>query len=300
MNLAPIALFAYHRPQHVKETVKALLRNDLASKSTLYCFVDGPKNERDVLAVQEVKTYLQNLQGFAQIHHRFKEQNQGLATSIIQGVSEVLEQYPQVIVMEDDLISAADYLNFMNEGLSYYQGQPQIRSISGFSPIQMPSNYAESVYFSPRPFSWGWATWRDAWQEVDWEIKDFKSFLHNASARQAFNRGGDDLSTMLTKQMLGKIDSWAIRWAYHHYKTEAYSVCPAISKIQNIGLDGSGTHQTGGRSKTPKVANQVWQFSSQVHFPMSLEKRLKRFFQPSIFRKMINRWLIYQAQKKFA
>jgi len=57
-----------------------------------------------------------------------------------------------------------------------------------------------------------------------------------------FSRGGSDLCQMLYRQMNGKIDSWAIRFDYHHYKYNYLDVFPVISKVKYNGFNTEATH----------------------------------------------------------
>lgn len=241
--LAPVVLFVYNRPEHTQQTVEALKANSLAAESPLIIFSDGPKRESAQASVQAVRDYIKTIDGFKSVDIVEAPQNQGLANSIIKGVSQVLDDHNSVIVLEDDLLTSPNFLAFMNQALEFYQENSKIWSVSGYNvPIQIPSDYAEEVYFTYRGCSWGWATWRDRWQKCDWEVQDYRSFMRDRTAKKAFDRGGYDLSEMLRDQMDGQMDSWAIRWCYSQFKDDSYTVYPIKSKVQNIGYDGSGTH----------------------------------------------------------
>lgn len=49
MILSPIVLFVYNRPDHTRQTVKALQKNELAEQSELFIYIDEAKNEDYVL-----------------------------------------------------------------------------------------------------------------------------------------------------------------------------------------------------------------------------------------------------------
>jgi len=178
------------------------------------------------------------------------EENKGLANSIIQGVKELMSKYDKVIVMEDDLICSLDYLEYMNEALEVYQNNKLIWSISGYTPnLSFPKAFEEQVYLSSRGCSWGWATWKDRWKKVDWGVADFEDFKKDKERREAFNQGGNDLYKLLELHMLGKVDSWAIRWCYSQFKRNTYTVYPVKSKISNHGFNLNGTHNRGKDSR---------------------------------------------------
>jgi len=246
METSPIVLFTYKRPWHTRRTVEALQANELALQSDLFVFSDAARDEVSVAAVKEVREYLRTVDGFRSVSLIQREVNRGLAANIIDGVSRVISRYKRVIVLEDDLVTSPFFLRFMNRVLNIYEPRPQVFSITGYkhpdSLLRLPSDYSADVYLGYRGASSGWGTWLDRWQKVDWEVGDFESFKTNRAEQKAFNRGGADLTDMLFAYMLGKNDSWAIRWAYARFQNRAYALCPARSYVDNIGHDGTGTH----------------------------------------------------------
>ena len=244
--LAPVVIFTYNRPDHTKKTIEALASNDLAKETELFIFSDAAKDDQslsDVIATREYIDSIPKEEYFKDVEIIKAIKNKGLANSVIDGVTEIIDKYDSVIVIEDDLVSSKDFLTYMNNALNYYKYYQSIWSISGYNiPINIPSDYKHDVYLSYRGCSWGWATWKDRWNRVDWAVSDYNEFKSNRKARNNFNRGGRDMADMLDLQMEGKIDSWAIRWCYAQYKLNMYTIYPVNSRIKNIGLDGSGTH----------------------------------------------------------
>ena len=243
--LAPIVLFCYNRPAHLRQTLEYLQANALAVESELYIYSDGPKKESDHAAIAEIHTYLSDLKGFKKINITKSETNLGLASSVIKGVSEVISQYHKVIVLEDDMLTTPDFLNYMNEALNVYRSRTDIFSVTAYTPpISVPKNYKQGVYLAPRASSWGWGTWADKWLKADWNATNLTDSENASSTRARLEKGGDDLWPMLVKQQRGIIDSWAIRWTYTQSQHHAFGLYPAHSKIKNIGTDGSGTNFT--------------------------------------------------------
>ncbi len=239
---APIALFAYNRPEHLIRTLAALAADPRAAESPLYLFSDGPKGPDDVERVGAVRRILRAVTGFKRIELQEQERNRGLAASIIAGVGTVLVAHETVIVLEDDIEVAPRFLDYVNGALAFYHDDQRIFSISGYTlPIALPDQYRHDVFLLPRASSWGWAVWRDRWGRVDWAVGD-RALLTDPAVRDAFDAGGSDLSDMLERYLDGKIDSWAIRFNWAHFRQVAYSVVPAISQTRNIGCDGSGRH----------------------------------------------------------
>lgn len=280
--LVPIILFTYRRVP--TRTIESLLNNHSAKESELFIFSDGYKNETDKKDVLEVRQYLKIVDGFKNITIYEAENNNGLAKSIINGVTEIIYKYDKVIVLEDDLIVSDDFLNYMNEALKFYKDDKKVWSISGYGPdMECLKSYNEDIYLSPRGSSWGWATWKDRWDSIDWDIQDWDDFKKDKKAIEKFNLGGNDMYKMLELQMLGKIDSWAIRWCYNQSIKNMYTIYPKKSKIINDGFsDDKGTHNSGSYTKlVNKIDNSKITFQ-QIDVNKTILKCFHRYHNLSI------------------
>jgi len=292
-NLAPIVLFVYNRPEHTRRTVESLISNTLASKSRLFIFSDGAKNDTELKKVNTVRDYIKTIKGFDKIEIVAREMNFGLANSVIKGVDEIFRLYDKAIVMEDDMISSPYFLKFMNDVLIMFENNYSIYSVTGYTfPIKIPDNYNYPLYLAPRASSWGWGTWRDRWKKVDWESKDFDDFINDKFKVNNFNKGGDDLTRMLKNSIEGKIDSWAVKWTYAHFLNNAFCVYPVKSRIKNIGADASGMHT----NKTKKYDVELELNDMQLKVIKDLQpneellSNFKKFFKKNVFSSALNRF----------
>ena len=243
MNCAPIVLFAFNRLDTLKRCVDSLLENEEAAASDLFVFVDGPRPERseDFIHVNSVREYVKTISGFKSLHYRFAECNRGLAPSVIDGITTVIEQYGRAIVVEDDLYVSGNFLAFLNAGLERYKDNSRVFSICAYTnAVKRPKDYPYDAYFCTRSSSWGWATWKDRWDNVDWNLTDWPAQKRYA---RAFNKwGGSDCWKMLNDWHKGQNSSWAIRFCYSQFLQNKLSLFPLVSKVGNEGFDGRGTH----------------------------------------------------------
>lgn len=282
MNTAPILLFTYKRLATLKQAVAALKKNYLAGSSDLFIFSDAAKKETDKDIVAEVRSYLKTISGFRSVQIIERESNFGLAKSIISGTSWVLSTYDKVIVLEDDLITTPNFLTFMNAALERYKTETNVFSISGYSfNLKSPQlHYDDDAYFLNRGWSWGWATWKNRWKDVDWEMSSYASFEKNKKLRKAFSAGGSDLNKMLREQMQGKLDSWAIRWFYHQFRIGGLTLYPVYSKVHNAGFDEFATHTTGSQKRyIPDIdveAKTAFRFPEQVSITPEFQALFKK------------------------
>lgn len=279
-SLAPIILFTYKRLDTLKLTVNALQLNFLAKESELIIYSDGPKTEKDYQDVVMVRSYLKTIQGFKSINIIESSINKGLASSIIEGVTQVINQYGKAIVLEDDLFCTPNFLNFMNESLTHYKNNSEIFSISGYSfNLNLGKKYEFDTYFLNRGWSWGWATWSNRWENIDWDIRDYNSFKINKKAQKEFSKGGSDLNSMLRKQMNGNLDSWAIRWFYNQYKTQGLTIYPKESMVLNNGFDIQATHTIGSSKRYIPTMDNGLKLNFKFPVYISETKVAQKLFQ---------------------
>lgn len=246
MKRAPVVVFAYKRVDKLKKCLDALENNLLVDETDLILFSDGAKNDVDKEAVNQVRAYLKEYKiscVFKSIKVFENERNKGLANSIITGVSHVMEYYGKAIVVEDDLITSSDFLLYMNEGLDYYENDMRYGSISAYTyPLRQLAGYDKDVYVTRKGECWGWATWKNRWDSVDWLVADFDDYFSDKYKRNEFNKLQYGIDNMLCSWKSGAIDSWAVRWCYHLFKMEQLTVYPKVSRAKNIGVDGTGTN----------------------------------------------------------
>lgn len=248
-NLAPIIVFCYNRPWHIEQTLDALSSNELADQSILYIYCDGPKvdaSEEQRQKITEVRQVVRKRQWCKDVYIVESEKNKGLANSVISGVTEVINRYNRVIVLEDDLITSPYFLTYMNHSLDFYENYESVFSIGGYNfpqtKMPIPDDYPYDNYVCLRSCSWGWSTWRNRWNKVNWTMEKFNISKTNSSMMHALNRLGDDFIPMMQMQQDGLIDSWSVRFGFEHFLHHSVAMIPCVSYVRNIGIDGSGTH----------------------------------------------------------
>lgn len=245
MSLAPIALFAYRRPQHLQATLEALRADPLAAASELVIYSDGARNPADAAAVAQVRALLAGLSGFASVRVVERAYNLGLARSIEQGVTELCEAHGRVIVLEDDLVVMPGFLRFLNAALDQYADDEHVMQVTGY---QFPGHFQTpaDALFLPLISTWGWATWARAWRHYDRAAGGFERLRNDRALRRRFDLGGAyPYFDMLRQQVGGHIDSWGIRWLLSVFGRDGLTLFPRVSLLHNRGADGSGTHGAG-------------------------------------------------------
>lgn len=239
--LAPILLFAYNRPRHLQHTVEALAHNPLAQESELFVFSDGARTEDDREDVELVRSYIHTIEGFKTVHRIERDRNYGLAANIIDGVTDIVNRYGRVIVLEDDLVTAPGFLQFMNDALDTYADEPRVGHIQAYDFTQNPR--LPETFLIKFTGSWGWATWQRAWKHFNPDGQYLLNELHRRHLTRRFDFNGKyGFTRMLRRQVEGKNNSWAIRWNASLFLQDILSLNVGRSLVQNEGFDGSGTH----------------------------------------------------------
>ena len=239
-NLAPIVLFVYNRPWHTQQTVEALQKNELASESELFVYSDEVKNDDSRKSVDEVRKYIDSIKGFKKVTVIKRDKNWGLANSIIDGVTKIVNEYGRIIVLEDDLVTSPYFLKFMNNALNLYKNEESVASIHGYIyPIENLPN----SFFIKGADCWGWATWKRAWDIFEPNGQKLLNELKSRGLeKEADFNNSYGFTKMLKQQINGKNNSWAVRWYMSAFLKNMLTLYPGKSYIQNIGNDNSGTH----------------------------------------------------------
>lgn len=289
-EISPITLFVYNRPEHTKKTVETLKQNPEAKKSLLYVFSDAPKKEKDKESVNEVRNYIKKIKGFKQVKIIERKENHGLAKSIIQGVTQVVNKHDRIIVLEDDLVTSPYFLKYMNEALELYRNEEKVGAISGYF-YNVNKKLPETFFL--RFFScWGWAIWKDKWDLFEKDGEKLLEKIKKYNLKKLFNINNTySFFRMLRNQTKGINNSWAIRFYAFLLVNKKLVLYPKKSLIKNIGFDDTGTHgqkrdifETTTTQKPIKVEKIPLKQSSTAY--KELQKYFKSIFWERVFNKI--------------
>ena len=269
-NLAPIAFFVYKRPDHTRQTLEALAANELASESDLFIFSDGPRNEQDEKGVCAVREYISAVSGFKSVNIVAHGKNQGLAKSLIGGITELCDKFGRVIVVEDDVLTSPHFLRFMNDALKQYEDNHEVFSICAFWPLK-PELGDDTAFFLNYFAVWGWATWKRAWDFYDYEATGWEELLKNKRMAWDFDfEGRFDFTAMLLSQVQKNINTWDIQWTWVIYREKKLCLFPPHSLSINIGFDSLGEHTTSPEERW-LVKNIDLGIEKKIAFPARVE-----------------------------
>lgn len=243
MYISPIIIFTYNRIEHLNTLIRSLKKNNLFADSKVFVFSDGPKNEIDKKKIENIRIFLKkNLQ----IHKSEiieRDVNLGLSRNVIGGITDAFKTYDQLIILEDDLEVSPFFLNYMNDALNMYKSVDNVASISGYMYPIDPKKFSNDYFFLNLVESWGWGTWKRAWNIFENDSAQLKKKIDEKQLANEFNfESGISYYKMLTDNIKGLNDSWAVRWYASTFLKNMNTLFPSKSFVKNIGVDDSGEH----------------------------------------------------------
>lgn len=294
-TLAPVVLFIYNRPDHTRQTLEALASNNLAQESDLFIFADGPKqtaSSDNIEKIKKTREIAHSKQWCKNVTVIESNENKGLASSIISGVTEVVQKYGKVIVLEDDIVTGKYFLEYMNTALGKYVDKKEVWHITGWrNPVKNAVDGGS--YFYPKMDCWGWATWADRWTYYKKDVAYYQSVFTDDMKLHFDTEGLEPgMWSQIEDNASGKINTWAVFWYATIFLRGGLCLAPTKSLVNNIGFDGSGVHCGNntrfhiGDASSCKI----------VHFPEKMEISKKEYRKNIIFFKKQRRMMFIEKK----
>lgn len=243
---APVVIFAFNRADQLRMALNKLANAEGVGERDVIMYIDGPRNERDAIGIDEVYRLAIEYQtrGLPRMEIRRRERNYGCQKNISGAITDVLAKYGRIIVVEDDVLVSRFFLRYMDEALDLYEGDMRIWGINGHQNpyMRIPRSYPHEVYLSPRNLCTGWGTWKDRWDPVDFQIKDYMEFMSIDENRTRVENAGIDIKWMLDKHYVGKLNSWALPCTYYMIKNGLFVIEPRWSLTKNVGFGTESVH----------------------------------------------------------
>ncbi|MDW8325826.1 MAG: hypothetical protein RMK99_04605 [Anaerolineales bacterium] len=235
MTVVPVCLFAYARPDHLRQTLACLRENEVP---LLYVFSDGPRTPAQRSAVAQVRELLRSID-WCEVVLQEQPENLGLGKSILLGVSAVLRRHPATLVFEDDLICVPGTYRYLTAALRHYADDSRVMSVTGWThPRVIPSHVTSEPYFDGRAECWVWGTWSRAWDGME---KPARMLMQECRRRGLdIYRYGADLVEMAEVEQQRNI--WAVRFIYLHMLKGGLCLRPPWSLVEHIGFDALATN----------------------------------------------------------
>lgn len=237
----PILIISFNRPDVSAQTFEFIRK---AQPTKLFIAVDGPRvdKEGEDKLVEQVKEVYANIDWTCDVKYKFNETNKGAEVTVSSAIHWVFETEEYAIILEDDIVAPLSFLRFAQEMLIRYKDDNRIKTVTGsnFTPISVPNN--TDYFFAKYGHSWGWATWRRAWEGYDLnvEIPDnhtslkFLKTVCNTNKEAKYYR-----KRFKNMQKVGAGNStWDRVGSYFFRVRNQLSIIPRVNLTSNIGVYG--------------------------------------------------------------
>lgn len=242
----PILVMGFNRPKMIGKLLRTLASFGV---SDVWVAVDGPRNDvsSDDLSVAQSQALVRRY--FPKARTLFRSENLGCRRAVPDAIDWFFGENSKGIILEDDILPTETFLSFATEGLTLHEGSDNVWQISGRT--YLPTYCSPPGPFLSRiPNIWGWATWRDKWNQYDRDLEtyDFGTDL-DATMR---NGGYAELPTALRVRWaealsmvkLNGIDTWDYQWVWSMWQGRGFALVPPINLVSNIGFGEGATHTT--------------------------------------------------------
>lgn len=246
-NSMVIGIFCYNRVTKLKRCIEALLKNKECADLEIVFFSDGPKDEAGKKPIQDVRDYIDKLEGFKSVIKHYREHNLSTGPNFKTGLNFLSENYERFIIVEDDLIVSPNYLKFLIDALEFYKKDKSVFCVTAYVfPIKKEPDYPYDTIVYKRFCSYGWGGWSDRFPNIIWDHQELENLMKTSPGfKRRLNAEGADLIRMFRKQINGKISTWDIQMQTHVAENRLKVIYPTFSKVSNIGFDEESTNTSG-------------------------------------------------------
>jgi hypothetical protein len=260
----PVAFIMFNRPDTTKRVFEAIRQ---AKPPKLLVIADGPRVDRPGEAEKcaAARAIINDVDWECEVLTNYSDINLGCKIRVSSGLDWVFSQVEEAIVLEDDCLPHPTFFPFCEELLERYREDTRICAISGQN-VQFGRKRTDySYYFSRYNHCWGWASWRRAWKNFDYDMKLWPFVRDNGWLKDILK---DDASVEYWTKILqyvydGKINSWALRWTLSCWLHNQLSVLSNVNLISNIGF---GEESTNTKQSASIFSNMS---TDKVEFPLN-------------------------------
>ena len=301
-----VALIVFNRPETTRKVLEAIR---LAAPKYLYVIADGPRkgNLNDEKQCQLVKDVIDEVDWDCEVIKNYSDINLGCGKRPASGIDWVFEQEDECIILEDDCLPTPSFFSFCENLLKKYRYDKRVMMISGNHHLLQKQDVEDSYFFSRHTQTWGWATWKRAWNYYDYDMASWPKVKKSNLLESIYNskRCARSWTKLFDQCYQDKNkDYWDFQWTFCCLAQNALNIIPDRNLVSNIGFGHEGgTHFAGSdapfanlpvcemvfplRHPTVMVPNfkADHQIQIDVYGQISLPKRIAKKFKSIFIRK---------------
>lgn len=242
----PVLLLIFNRPETTRKVFESIRK---AQPPALFVFSDGPRRGRpdDVANCAKTRDIISEVDWPCDVQRLFYEENLGCGRGPFTGISWFFDHVDEGIILEDDCVAVPAFFGFCSTLLEYYRHDSRVMEIGGINLISdLTSRDEYSYHFSDHNHTWGWATWKRAWNLFDYTIRRYPEPDVQAFLRSSFN-------SLIEYEYYHRIFNetfvhhetvnwWDYQWEFSRRVNLGLSVVPRENLVVNIGSGADATH----------------------------------------------------------
>lgn len=240
----PVLFIILNRKGRALESFRSIKRYQ---PSRLYIAADGPRKNKigeDVQCRDTRDAILAEIDWDCEIHTLFRNENVGCGRGVSEAITWMFRTEEYGIINEDDCVVSDSFFLFCEQLLPLYCKDDRIAQINGFDS-KYSGNTSNTYYFTSYPEIWGWATWRRAWENIDFEMSAYPQIRKNIWKRFPFVEAL--IHYLLWNRLYRhikqgkKIYAWGFQWSIYVFMHHKLCVNPFANLVVNTGF-GEGTN----------------------------------------------------------
>lgn len=239
---APVALFIYNRPNKLERMLEVLR---IVKPKRLFVIADGAREdaEGDSEKCEATRALLRRVDWECHLQTEMAESNLGIKARVESGLRWVFEKVEEAIILEDDCLPDPTFFRFCQELLECYKDNDKVMCISGDNFTFREDISCYSYLFSRYTITWGWATWRRAWQHYDpvtsgWGTPEAYKWLANyLGDGKAF-----EYWKFIFDTNASTLENWDQAWILSCWRDNGLCIQPNVNLVSNIGFGADATH----------------------------------------------------------
>jgi len=243
----PVAFIIFNRPDTTERVFAEIAK---AKPPKLLVVADGPRlgREGEVDQCAATRAIIDRVDWDCEVLTNFSDVNLGCKGRVSSGLDWVFQQVPAAIILEDDCLPHPTFFKFCEELLVRYRYDQRISQINGSNLNFGNRINNDSYYFSRHSYIWGWASWRDRWQDsYDVEIKNWPRIRDERRVEDlvCFRSEQSFWANIFEQVYQGKVNTWDFQWVFACNFTGRLTIVPNVNLISNIGFGVNATHTSG-------------------------------------------------------
>lgn len=281
MYTTPLLLLIFNRP-NLTEKVFSVIQQ--LKPMHLFIAADGPRLDfdSDIENCQQARKITEQIDWDCNVKRIYHDYNLGCSLAPRTAYSWFFSQVQEGIILEDDCLPHIDFFNFASLMLERYKNNKKIFSING-SNLGYKLETGDSYTFTRYMNMWGWATWSDRINNIDYTLSQWKKirypvfYLYQKLRNNIFDF---DLTWYLywKDKFDASLDHTKVTWwdwqcVFHQLISNQYSIVPSINLISNIGFGSSATHTLDSSNPSSNLK------SHNISFPLIHPKEIKIDFE---------------------